>query len=58
MVYGLKKITIVQFLYNTLYKEDLIKWTKKQILDYIKFNGLFTSFKFNRISGLLPDLFN
>ena len=32
--------------------------TKKEILDYIKTGKLFTSFKLNRISSLITDLFN
>jgi hypothetical protein len=35
-----------------------MEWTKEQILDYIKTNNLFTSFKLNRISGLIANLFN
>jgi len=35
-----------------------MEWTKEQILDYIKTSKLFTSFKLNRISGLIDDLFN
>ena len=53
-----KQVTIVQSLYNTLCKEDLIKQIKKQILDYIKFDKLFISFKLNKIFGLIADLFN
>ena len=32
--------------------------TKEEILDYIKTNKLFASFKLNRISSLIADLFN
>ena len=35
-----------------------MEWTKEQILDYIKTNGLFASFKLNRISSLIANLFN
>jgi len=45
-------------LYNTLCEEDPTEWTKEQILDHIEFDGSFTSFKFNRIASLIPDLFN
>jgi len=53
-----KQVTIALSLYNTLCKEDPTEWTKEQILDYIKFNRLFASFKLNRISSLIDDLFN
>ena len=32
--------------------------TKKQILNYIKISNLFASFKINKISSLISDLFN
>ena len=32
--------------------------TKEQILDYIKTNNLFASFKLNKISNFIDDLFN
>ena len=32
--------------------------TKKEILDYIKTNRLFISFKLNKISSFIDDLFN
>ena len=32
--------------------------TKKQILNYIRISKLFASLKFNKISSLIPDLFN
>jgi len=35
-----------------------MEWTKEKILDYIKTSRLFTSFKLNRISGLIANLFN
>jgi hypothetical protein len=35
-----------------------MEWTKEQILDHIKTSELFTSFKLNRISSLINDLFN
>ena len=35
-----------------------MEWTKEQILDHIRTNGLFACFKLNRISGLIPNLFN
>ena len=35
-----------------------MEWTKEEILDHIKFNGLFASFKLNKISSLIPDPFN
>jgi hypothetical protein len=35
-----------------------MEWTKEQILDYIKTNNLFASFKLNKISSLIADLFN
>ena len=35
-----------------------MEWTKEQILDYIKTNNLFISFKLNRISSLIANLFN
>jgi len=53
-----KQVTIARSLYNTLYKKDQTEWTKEQILDYIRTNRLFAYFKLNRISGLIPDLFN
>ena len=53
-----KRVTIARSLYDILRKEDQTEWTKEQILDYIKTSGLFTSFKLNRISGLIDDLFN
>ena len=35
-----------------------MEWTKEQILDHIRTNDLFACFKLNRISSLIPDLFN
>ena len=53
-----KQVTVTQSLYNIIYKEDQTEWTKEEILDYIKTSGLFTSFKLNKISGLIADPFN
>ena len=35
-----------------------MEWTKEQILDHIKTNRLFASFKLNRIFGLIPNILN
>ncbi len=45
-------------LYNTLTEENLTEWTREQILDYIKNNRPFSSYKLNRIAGLIDDPFN
>jgi hypothetical protein len=35
-----------------------MEWTKEETLDYINTSRFFTSFKLNRISGLIADLFS
>jgi hypothetical protein len=35
-----------------------MEWTKEEILDYINTNRFFTSFKLNKISNLIADLFS
>jgi hypothetical protein len=46
-------------LYNTIYKKDQTERTKEEILDQVKATKeLFTSFKLNRIAGLIPDPLN
>ena len=35
-----------------------MEWIKEQILNYIKFSDLFTSFKLNRIFSFISNLFN
>ena len=53
-----KRVTIARSLYNIIYKEDQTEQTKEEILDHIKTSGLFASFKLNRISSLIANLFN
>ena len=53
-----RRVTIAQSLHDTLREEDQTEWTKEQILDHIKTNGLFASFKLNRISSLIPNILN
>jgi hypothetical protein len=53
-----KRVTVARSLYNTIQEEDQTEWTKEQILDHIKTNDLFASFKLNRISGLIADPFD
>jgi len=35
-----------------------MEWTKEEILDHIKTGRLFASFKLNRISSFIDNLFN
>jgi len=59
-MYGLKKTnkSLLHSLCTIHYEEDQMEWTKEQILNYIRTSRLFASFKLNRISGLIDDLFN
>jgi hypothetical protein len=35
-----------------------VEWSREDILDHIKGSGLFASFKLNRLSSIVDDLFN
>jgi hypothetical protein len=35
-----------------------VEWSREDILEHIKGSGLFASFKLNRLSGIVDDLFN
>jgi hypothetical protein len=39
-----------------LYEKDQTEWTKEEILDHIRESGPFTSFKLNRISGIVAEV--
>ena len=39
-------------------EEDPTEWSKEEILEHIRTSRLFSSFKLNRISGLVTDLLN
>ena len=46
-------------MYNIIYKEDQIEWTKEEILDQANAkNKLFTSLKLNKITSLIFDILN
>jgi hypothetical protein len=53
-----RRITIARSLYDTLCEEDPTEWSKEEIQEHIKASGLFSSFKLNRISGLIADPLN
>ena len=53
-----RRITIARSLYNTLCEEDPTEWTKEEIQEQIKATRPFTSFKLNRISGLITNPLN
>ena len=40
-------------MYDILYEEDQIEWTKEEILDHINTNRFFAAFNLNRISSLI-----
>jgi hypothetical protein len=35
-----------------------VEWSREDILEHIKGSRLFTSFKLNKLSGIVNDLFN
>jgi hypothetical protein len=35
-----------------------VEWSREDILEYIKGSGLFASFKLNRLSSIVDDLFD
>jgi hypothetical protein len=35
-----------------------VEWSREDILDHIKGSGLFASFKLNRLSSIVDDLFD
>jgi hypothetical protein len=51
-----KHITVARSLYNTLHEEDQAQWSKEDILEHIKTNGPFNSYKLNKESGITIDL--
>jgi hypothetical protein len=53
-----RQFHVSQSLYNTLCEEDPTEWTKEEIQEQIRATGPFTSFKLNRISGLIANPLN
>ena len=54
-----KRVTIVQSLYNILYKKDQAEQTKEEILDqYNTTKELFSCSKLNIIASLIPNPLN
>ena len=53
-----RQFYVSQSLYNTLCKEDLTEQTKEEIQEQIRATRPFTSFKLNRISGLVANPLN
>jgi SNF2 family DNA or RNA helicase len=53
-----RQITTARSLYNTLYEEDPVEWSKEEILEQIRAKGPFKSYKLNRISGVIDNSLN